>query len=119
MKVAGAPERERERQRDRKRREGERERVGSVTFPSWSASWASHRFEQSPSLNYGTYLKVMPHGASDTDRANSQSCCHLLLKQGNPLGYMVTQTVATLAGFSSVMSRHHTSMGCLQGCQSF
>lgn len=78
----------------------ERERGESMCdIPSWSASWDSRRFEQSHILNYDMYIKMMPHGASDKDTANSQSCC-LLLKKGNPRGYMVTQTVATLAGFS-------------------
>lgn len=34
---------------------------------------------------------MMPHGASDKDTANSQSSCPLLLKKGNPQGYMITQ----------------------------
>ena len=60
----------------------------------------------------------MPHGASDKDTANLQSCCHLLLKKGNPQGYVVTQTVATLAGFSRCNFLTHASMGYLWGCQS-
>lgn len=96
--------------------EKEKERERGVTSP---AEVHPQRFEQSHILNYGMYMKTMPHGAADKDTANSQRCCHFLLKKGNPQGYMVTQTVATLAGFSRYDFLTHASLGCLQGCQSF
>lgn len=64
------------------------------------------------------YIKMMPHGASDKDTANSQSCCHLLLKKGSLQGHMVTQSLHWL-DFPDLISWLHASRGRLQGCQSF
>lgn len=62
---------------------------------------------------------MMPHEASDKDLANSQRCCHLLLKKGNPQGYVVTQTVATVAGFSRCNFLTQASMGACRDANRF
>lgn len=43
---------------------------------------------------------MMPHKGHQIKIQQIHKGCCLLLKKGNPQGYMVTQTVATLAGFS-------------------
>lgn len=56
--------------------------------------------------------ELLPPGVWGKDMASLHSCRQLLLKMEHPQGNMVTQPVATLAGFF----RCHTSMGCPREC---